>query len=745
MNKVNLNEISVPLFTDFMGAAIARKIPSFIDGLIPSQRRSIVALSDLWVSSNKQTKVQTVAGHTVGNWHPHWDSISGVIIRLGQSHELRYPLVDSKGTNFGGLGIGASAPRYLECSLSKYSEEILLKDTNNITATYVDSYNGKKKEPLTFKPVIPTFFLMNSWSDIAVGIKGSRVSHNIEDLCNSYLAFLENQNCQIKTLVNKLQWPDFPSGGEVINSKEELLEIYSTGKGTFTVRGKYRAEINENKEVEIHIYEFPFGVIPEDFINSVIKLQNEKKLKNITQIFDLSSGEDENGNLKIDVCLVVKNKKVVEETINELIHYKTGFQTKDCRIAHWGLDANFKPYLLGIREIYSLFLTDRLEVLNRKFTYELSVCKDQLHIQEWLQLISTNIDEVIKIIRNSEGKDEARANLIKKFKISEIQANAIGSRNLYSLTKIDSLDIEEKIKKLQEKIKEIKEILKWGEQALIDIMIEEVKEIKKNFKSKRLTTVNTDDVEKREVVVEEKPTIRDRTIYITYSKTGMITSVDGVSVDDKKDILKQLKQLVKFKDKSELVWYIKTSNLTTTLLFTSKWWVFGDIGVNLSGKDLVAHSLFKKFGKSEQEQFISGTTFTKESEDWLLVNNNWKWFIFEGLNQFKDLKLNKQASFFNIWEQEQLFGMFKINKQKELLWVAFLTTENKFHYIEPSKFIRRNAKSMWWQIIFLLPDEKIVDVKLIYSDETEVKIGKTKVDFSKETFTRYSWKGKKLK
>lgn len=748
--ELDVNEISPKLFNSFMITSIARKIPSFIDGIIPVQRRAIVSLDYMWIKWQKKTKVQTVVWDVIWQYHPNGDaSVSSAIVRLWQSHELRYPMIDNKWTNFWSLWVWSSAPRYLECWLSKFSEEVLLSDYSDNTCKMVDTYNGKRKEPLTFKPVIPVFLLMNSWSDIATGIKWQRVPHNIIDVCNSYYEYLNNQNVKVKTLVKKLQWPDFPSGWVVMNTEEELVDIYNEGRGTFVVRWKYEVKQEKWENTEIHITSLPFGIIPEDFINKIYKIKSESKskFKDILEIFDQSSGEDENWNLIIDICIVLKNKNA-SEVVKELIAYNTWFQSKDCRILHWWLDAQMKPKLAWLKELYEIFFEDRLNVLTNKFNAQLEDLKAKLHIQEGLEIVSRDIDTVISIIRKSEWKEEAKQNLMKKLKITEVQANAIGWRTLFTLTKIDSLEITNKIKELTKQIKETEKILKWGKESLIEVMKEEVNDIKEKFKdSKRLTEIDTSvSVDEREVKIEEKLDIQDRKIYIAASDT-MIASIDATNIDESKDILEQLNNLISFKDKSEVKYFVKTSNLTDTNIYSNTWSVYWTIWYNLTTNRswVIIHSIFKKFEKDEKIIALTAYNkdFVEQKDKHVIVGNNGKWYISESLSNF--YVWMKERSQYTYFKAEEILLNEMIDYSRKPLWVMITTSEQKLHFLNLEDFVIREWNG--WvgaYIIRLKWEEKINWIKLIYQNTPKMQFGKEIVDFNKEEFTSIGWRGRRI-
>lgn len=748
--ELDVNEISPKLFNSFMITSIARKIPSFIDGIIPVQRRAIVSLDYMWIKWQKKTKVQTVVWDVIWQYHPNGDaSVSSAIVRLWQSHELRYPMIDNKWTNFWSLWVWSSAPRYLECWLSKFSEEVLLSDYSDNTCKMVDTYNGKRKEPLTFKPVIPVFLLMNSWSDIATGIKWQRVPHNIIDVCNSYYEYLNNQNVKVKTLVKKLQWPDFPSGWVVMNTEEELVDIYNEGRGTFVVRWKYEVKQEKWENTEIHITSLPFGIIPEDFINKIYKIKSESKskFKDILEIFDQSSGEDENWNLIIDICIVLKNKNA-SEVVKELIAYNTWFQSKDCRILHWWLDAQMKPKLAWLKELYEIFFEDRLNVLTNKFNAQLEDLKAKLHIQEGLEIVSRDIDTVISIIRKSEWKEEAKQNLMKKLKITEVQANAIGWRTLFTLTKIDSLEITNKIKELTKQIKETEKILKWGKESLIEVMKEEVNDIKEKFKdSKRLTEIDTSvSVDEREVKIEEKLDIQDRKIYIAASDT-MIASIDATNIDESKDILEQLNNLISFKDKSEVKYFVKTSNLTDTNIYSNTWSVYWTIWYNLTTNRswVIIHSIFKKFEKDEKIIALTAYNkdFVEQKDKHIIVGNNGKWYISESLSNFYIWM--KERSQYTYFKAEEILLNEMIDYSRKPLWVMITTSEQKLHFLNLEDFVIREWNG--WvgaYIIRLKWEEKINWIKLIYQNTPKMQFGKEIVDFNKEEFTSIGWRGRRI-
>jgi DNA gyrase subunit A len=483
IGKVNNREIVSELkesYIDYaMSVIVARALPDVRDGLKPVHRKILFAMNELGLSSSaKFRKCAAVVGEVMAKYHPHGDmAIYDSLTRLAQDFNLRYPLITPQG-NFGSIdGDGAAASRYTEAKLSKLGEE-LMADIEKDTVNFIDNYDGTRQEPSVLPSPLPQL-LLNGSLGIAVGMATNIPPHNLSELIDAINYLLENPKAETPDLFAFIQGPDFPTGG-IIYDQKEIITAYSQGKGSIIMRGK--AEIVEKKDgvEQIVITEIPYQVLKSNLVEEMANLVSEKKVEGIRDIKDLS---DRDG-----MSIIVDIKKGYEPNriLNQL--YKFTNLQKTFHLNLLALVDGIQPEILSIADVLKYFIAHRTEVVTRRTKFDLEKAKERAHILEGLMIALNNIDAVIAVIKKSADREEARENLMKKFKLSERQAVAILEMRLQTLAGLERQKIEEELKALMELIKELTAILKSPEK-LKSIIKKELDAMKEKFGDKRRTKV----------------------------------------------------------------------------------------------------------------------------------------------------------------------------------------------------------------------------------------------------------------
>ena len=739
MNMENTSlEVLWDFYHDYAINALWRKLPSFIDWQINVWRRILWAAYHLvWAKQWKApAKLLSIQWATLWQLHSTWDaSVSWAATLLWQSFVHRYPLIDWYWTNYGSLfEPSAAAARYLSASTAKIAEDFLLEWTNEVTVPFVDSYNWKTREPIYLNAKVP-FYLLQYSIDIAPWYKGQRVSHNLHDLSNSFIHYIKHKKAPMKKLVELLKWPDFANWWEVLNSVEEMCEFYEVWKWTFTTRWTYKYEVDEDW------YRFVITSIPQwTWVNKLFEeiswLLENKVSKDIIHVQDESTWEDEDWRAIVRIVIHWKNKKSLDN-IKSLLINKTSFQNKANRINFLWFDKTLKPQAFWLREIYKEFLDFRLESKKKEFEAELEQCNYDLEIQEWFSLVVDKIDEVIAIIRKSEWREDAKEKLMKKFKLTEIQADKIGSRNLFSLTKTDAILIEEKIEELSLRIKEIKRILKWWEEIMEDVIIEEIQNLLKKYEYKRYTLINT-NTEEREVDFEEAPAVQNRTIYVWISNTWFINYIDWVNIKNEEDSFNEVKEAISFWDKSKLSLVVKASLLSEIVLVSDKWWIYNlpCIEIPSDKRWIPLQSLLSSMWANETVNFVRDKQnyWKKTSLRLISIWENWNWLVVPELESHQI----KMKSYKVTLTDEKVFNE-EITEDTE--WVILLASNDKYIYLEADAFVERQNWWWWAKAMWLSDWEKVVDMLLVKAWEKKAEIWwyKIKLDTIREKWFMSRW------
>ncbi len=462
-----------------MSVIVARALPEVRDGLKPVHRKILYAMNELGLSNSARfRKCAAVVGEVMAKYHPHGDmAIYDTLVRMAQDFNMRYPLITPQG-NFGSIdGDGSAASRYTECKLSKIGEA-MLEDIEKDTVNFTDNYDGTRREPTVLPSPMPQL-LLNGSLGIAVGMATNIPPHNLTELSDALIYLLAHPKAETEDLFQFIQGPDFPTGG-IIYDQKEIISAYSQGKGAILMRGK--ADVIEKKDgsEQIVITEIPYQVLKSSLVEEMANLVSEKKVEGIRDIRDLSDREG------MRIAIDVKRGFQPQRILNRL--YKFTNLQKTFHLNLLALVDGIQPEILSIADVLSYFIEHRKEVITRRTKFELAKAEERKHILEGLVIALKNIDAVIQTIKKSADKEDAKNNLIKKFKLSERQAVAILEMRLQTLAGLERKKVEDELKEILNKIKELMAILKSPEK-LKEIIKKEFQEIKEKFGDKRKTKV----------------------------------------------------------------------------------------------------------------------------------------------------------------------------------------------------------------------------------------------------------------
>jgi DNA gyrase subunit A len=491
-----------------MSVIVERALPDVRDGMKPVHRRILYTMNrDGLRASARHRKSANVVGAVMGDYHPHGDSsIYDAMVRMAQPWSMRYMLVNGQG-NFGSMdGDPPAAMRYTEAKMARIAEE-MLEDIEKETVDFRDNYDGRLQEPAVLPAKIPNL-LLNGQLGIAVGMATNIPPHNLTELIDATVYQIDHEDASLDDLLNFIQGPDFPTGG-VIFGKDSIRTAYATGRGGVVVRGI--AELVEGKKGrhQIVITEIPYALNKESLIIKIADLVKEKKINGISDIRD----ESARGNVRIVIDL--KKDAYPKKLLNQL--YKlTPLQTS----FHFNMMAlidGIQPRVLGLQDIITEHIKHRRIVVRRRTEYELRKAKERAHILEGLKIALDHIDEVIATIRASANTDEARANLIERFGLSDIQANAILAMQLRTLSGLERQKIEDELAQLIKLITELEAILA-SEQRILNIVKDEMLELKKKYGDERRTRVVPQELGK----MSDEDLVPDEQVVVTLTSANYI-------------------------------------------------------------------------------------------------------------------------------------------------------------------------------------------------------------------------------
>ncbi len=479
INAPLVEEMQVAFLDYAMSVIVDRALPDVRDGLKPVHRRILYAMWTLGLRANaKFRKSATVVGEVLGKYHPHGDTaVYDSMVRMAQEFAMRYPLVRGQG-NFGSVdGDGAAAMRYTEAKLSGIAEELIF-DIDRNTVDFRPNYDGSHDEPKVLPAKLPNLIL-NGTLGIAVGMATNIPPHNLTEVCDGIMALIENPDLDLDELVKIIPGPDFPTGGLIYN-KNDIKQAYATGRGGIVMRAK--TEIVEEKagNFRIIVDELPYQVNKSSLLEKMAELVTEKKIEGIRDLRDESNKDG------IRVIVELKKDSYPKKVLNQL--FKMTQLQETFHVNSLCLIEGIQPRVLTIKNILEEYLTHRKIVVRRRTQYELDKAKDRLHILEGLRIALLNIDEIIATIKKSKDKDEAKTNLMKKYKLSEIQSQAILDMRLQQLANLERLKVEQEWDEKKKLIDELESILASAKKIL-NIIKEEVTGLKEKFGDERRTKI----------------------------------------------------------------------------------------------------------------------------------------------------------------------------------------------------------------------------------------------------------------
>ncbi len=477
--KVNIDEEMKSSYIDYsMSVIVSRALPDVRDGFKPVHRRVLFGMNELGNNSDKPYKKSArIVGEVMGKYHPHGDSsIYGTLVRMAQSWSMRYPLVDGQG-NFGSVdGDSPAAMRYTEARLRRLSEDMLV-DINKDTVDFQLNFDDTLKEPTVLPSRIPNL-LVNGSSGIAVGMATNMAPHNLSEVVDATIAYIDDNNIEISELLRYIKAPDFPTGG-IIYGYAGVKDAFETGRGRIVVRSKVDIEVDQQGREKIIVNEIPYQINKIELIKSIVNLVEDKKIEGISHINDESDREG------MRIVIDIKRDANSSVVLNKLFKYtalQSSFSVNNIALVHG------RPRMLNLKDLIHYFVEHRHEVVTRRTKFELAEAEKRAHLLEGFMIILDNLDEAIQIIRNSKTPEEARNALMERFGLSDVQSRAVVEMRLRQLTGMEQDKLRAEYEDVLSLIAKLKEILEKVELRM-QIIKDELQEVKDKYGDERRTQI----------------------------------------------------------------------------------------------------------------------------------------------------------------------------------------------------------------------------------------------------------------
>ena len=481
-----------------MSVIVGRALPDVRDGLKPVHRRVLYSMNEMGLKYNKAYKKSArVVGDVLGKYHPHGDTaVYDTLVRMVQDFSLRKPLIDGQG-NFGSIdGDSAAAMRYTECRLQRIADE-MLNDLDKDTVKMIPNYDGSLLEPSVLPGKLPAL-LVNGSSGIAVGMATNIPTHNLGEVCDGIIEYIKNPNISTKDMMKIIKGPDFPTGA-IIRGTKGIYEYFETGRGSVKVQARTEIEERKGGREAIIVTEIPYQVNKTSLIETIVGLVRDKK---ITDISDIRDESDRRG---MRLVIEVKRDGNAQVVLNHLFKHtqlQTSFPVNMLAIV------DGRPRILSLKEVMKAYVKHRKEIITNRTKFDLNKAQRREHILQGLLIAIANLDEVVSIIRNSKDPTEAKFKLMSQFSLSELQAQAILDMRLHQLTQLSADAIANEQAELLKLIAELQGILA-DPQKILDIIVTELTELKKNYGDPRRTEIGVDMtdfsmedlIEKEDVVI----------------------------------------------------------------------------------------------------------------------------------------------------------------------------------------------------------------------------------------------------
>lgn len=504
---INIEDEMKSAYIDYsMSVIVSRALPDVRDGLKPVHRRVLYGMQDLGVYSNRAHKKSArIVGEVLGKYHPHGDtSVYDSMVRMAQDWSLRYPMVDGQG-NFGSIdGDNPAAMRYTEARLRKIAEE-MLGDLDKETVDFAPNFDDSLEEPTVLPAAVPQL-LMNGASGIAVGMATNMPPHNLSEVIDGTIAFINNKDITIEELMAHVKAPDFPTGG-TIYGVEGVKSAFETGRGRIVMRGKARFDETKSGRERIIVEEIPYQVNKADMIRKTADLVNDKKIEGISEI------RDESDRKGMRIVYELKRDSIPNVVLNKLYKYtalQTSFSVNNICLVKG------RPRLLNLKELIGYYVEHRHEVVVRRTQYELRKAEERAHILQGLIIAIDNLDEVIALIRGSKTPEDAREGLMKQFELSELQARAILDMRLQKLTGLERDKLRAEYEELMATIADLKYILE-NEDKRMEIITNELLAVKEKYGDERRSLI---EYSSADLSIEDM--IPDASVVVTISHAGYI-------------------------------------------------------------------------------------------------------------------------------------------------------------------------------------------------------------------------------